>query len=107
MGCSFHPSFQAFSIEIQLPTGKKAQALGGRPGVSSGKPSALCVPAKGAGWACKRGRWNLGVQGREEILLPDYWVHGQSHIIVVITNTFEAHRPVQNNVINKGRHKAN
>lgn len=43
----------------------------------------------------------------EEIPLPDCWGLAQSHIIEVITNTLEAHRPVLNNVINKGRHKAN
>lgn len=44
---------------------------------------------------------------REEITLPVYWVPGHSHIIVAITNTFEAHRPMQNNVIYKERHKMN
>lgn len=44
---------------------------------------------------------------REEITLPVYWVPGRSHVIVVITNTFEAHRPTQNNVIYKERHKMN
>lgn len=73
--------------------------------VGASLPSIVLL--RGAGWGYQRSLWNLGVQGREEILLPDFWGHGQSHIIEVITNTFEAHRPVQNNAINKGRHKAN
>jgi hypothetical protein len=44
---------------------------------------------------------------RKEITLPVYWVPGHSHIILAITNTFEAHRPTQNNVIYKERHKIN
>lgn len=44
---------------------------------------------------------------REEITLPGSWVPGHSHIIVATTNTFEAHRPTQNNVTYKERRKMN
>ena len=89
--------YRSPGMQAQAPQRKK---------VETSLPSR--VWQKGTGWACKRGSpWNLGVQGREEILFPDCRFRGQSHIIAVITNTFEAHRPVLNNVINKRRHKAN
>lgn len=51
--------------------------------------------------------WNQGPQEREEITLPGCWVPGHSHIIVAITNIFETHKPMQNNVIYKERCKMN
>ena len=99
------PSFPPYEPYLQKPRG----AGSGPAEEESGNLTPLQSLAKGNSLGLqKRGSpWNLGVQEREEILFPDCRFRGQSHIIAVITNTFEAHRPVLNNVINKRRHKAN